>query len=195
MSEIINIGTIANDGTGDTLRGAGEKINANFALPHFGIYDYADLATQTTPIELNVGNDYTAVLTNDGLGANTNLTYKLPTVDNLFDVATNDFNFSGLSLGDKVGVRVSILVTTTVANQNIEIILFLAQTSGSDYSIQLLPNTVSKNIGIQRFTVYQEIYIKNEQTKDFPSRILIVSDNDATVKVTDFYICASKRIV
>jgi len=28
--QTINIGTIANDNTGDTLRGAGEKINDNF---------------------------------------------------------------------------------------------------------------------------------------------------------------------
>ena len=28
--QIINIGTIANDNTGDTLRGAGQKINDNF---------------------------------------------------------------------------------------------------------------------------------------------------------------------
>ena len=29
--EIINIGALANDGSGDTIRNAGRKINANFA--------------------------------------------------------------------------------------------------------------------------------------------------------------------
>ena len=28
--ELINIGALANDGTGDTIRNAGRKINANF---------------------------------------------------------------------------------------------------------------------------------------------------------------------
>lgn len=30
--DVLNVGTTANDGTGDTLRSGGQKINANFAL-------------------------------------------------------------------------------------------------------------------------------------------------------------------
>lgn len=39
--QIINTGTIANDGTGDTLREASRKINDNFAVL-FGLYEGLD---------------------------------------------------------------------------------------------------------------------------------------------------------
>ena len=195
MSEIINIGTIANDGTGDTLRGAGEKINANFVLPHFGIYDYADLATQTTPIELNAGNSYQALLANDGAGATTNLTYKLPTIDNLFDVATNEFDFSGLALGDEVLIRIDLEVATTVANQIIDVFFEIAKGDINSFTLNATSQVQYKTATIHRIICTSSIYMGYNFIRNNPADITIKSDDDATVKVNGFYIKASKRTV
>jgi hypothetical protein len=47
--EEINIGTIANDGTGDTLLDGGEKINKNFEE----LYERTDFANNATTLALS----------------------------------------------------------------------------------------------------------------------------------------------
>ncbi len=48
--QIIDIGTTANDGTGDNLRGGGEKINDNFTE----LYDRTDFANNATTTALSL---------------------------------------------------------------------------------------------------------------------------------------------
>jgi hypothetical protein len=48
--QIINIGTVANDGTGDTIRNAGDKINDNFTE----LYDRTDYAVNATTTALSL---------------------------------------------------------------------------------------------------------------------------------------------
>jgi len=71
--EIIDLGTVANDGTGDSIRVGGEKINDNFT----DLYDVAgwgfysdDLSTPT----ITVTTSFTQITIN-GLGASTNENY------------------------------------------------------------------------------------------------------------------------
>lgn len=52
--QTINIGASANDGTGDTLRGAGEKINDNFGEIYYKLGGDSD--TLSNQISLSVGN-------------------------------------------------------------------------------------------------------------------------------------------
>ena len=52
--QTINVGSAANDGTGDTLRGAGEKINDNFAELYFKLGGDSD--TLASQISLSVGS-------------------------------------------------------------------------------------------------------------------------------------------
>ena len=51
--ELINIGAVADDGTGDTIRGAGIKINNNFtevyAQPNFSLSQLSFDATLSVP--------------------------------------------------------------------------------------------------------------------------------------------------
>ena len=62
--QTINIGTIANDNTGDTLRGAGEKINDNFDE----LYAALPLVTPTTwvPTLIDSGGGRTFAITTNG---------------------------------------------------------------------------------------------------------------------------------
>ena len=85
--ELINIGTIANDGTGDTIRGSGIKINNNFtevyARPHFTL----------THIEFS-GNQIKGLLSNADieLQASGTGTVTMPelTIDSTINISDND---------------------------------------------------------------------------------------------------------
>jgi hypothetical protein len=56
--QTINVGTVANDGTGDTLRAAGQKANANFTE----LYDLTGQAAGINPQT----DDYTLAITDAG---------------------------------------------------------------------------------------------------------------------------------
>lgn len=101
--QTINIGTIANDNTGDTLRGAGQKINDNFT----------ELYTSISA--LNSATAYVPTLTDSGGGrtfTTTVNTARYTQIGNLrwFTVDLTVTNASGAASGD---LRLSLPFTST----------------------------------------------------------------------------------
>ena len=108
--QIIDIGTTANDGTGDPLRDAMDKVNDNFTEVYdtHGWGNYADAATTpatqvvtTTPSKLQI----------DGGGATitTYLPREIRGISELWDT-TND-KINGISLGDTYEIRLNLEIT------------------------------------------------------------------------------------
>lgn len=162
-----------------------------YAAEHFGVYDYNDLATATTPI--SVPNTYTYVdLTNDENGTYTNKTYALTTVTDVWDSATNTFDWSGLELGDTVDIRLDIEVTTTSPNQLVDIDLEMASGSGGSYDI-LFFKGVFKNAGANDVNRFNSIYMGDLTTRDNPAKFKIRSDDTASVVVRGWYVRVNKR--
>jgi len=60
---VINTGTVANDGTGDTLRAAGIKINDNFSEIYTALGDGSAISLTATAAELNTLDGITASTT------------------------------------------------------------------------------------------------------------------------------------
>ena len=101
--QTINIGTIANDNTGDTLRGAGQKINDNFTELYSSIS------------ALNSATAYVPTLTDSGGGrtfTTTVNTARYTQIGNLrwFTVDLTVTNASGTASGD---LRLSLPFTST----------------------------------------------------------------------------------
>ena len=83
---IINIGAIADDGTGDTIRGAGIKINANMAE----LYATGSGSSQLTFIHNNISateSNSDIVLGGNGTGA---VRFGDLTIDNTINISDND---------------------------------------------------------------------------------------------------------
>ena len=98
--QTINIGTLANDGTGDSIRVGGDKINDNFNEVYNytnGFIDYND----TTGSVSITANTWTTI-PNNGLGAFTNKTYKPEGVTEFMDVSNGSIDTSELNLGDAI---------------------------------------------------------------------------------------------
>lgn len=179
--------------TGQILTSTGGA--STWAAPDFtglaqqGVYDYNDLATATTPIALTTpGTQYE--LTNDGAGAFTNLTYALPGLANIWNVATNRFDFvdgTVLKLGDTVDIRFDMEVTTTTANTAIEAVLELGVGAGP-YQLPYYPETNFKSSGTYRVVNWFGIYMGDTNTLNNPARVLVKADTaGATVKVNGWY--------
>lgn len=118
----IGIGASANDGTGDTLRVGGDKINDNFIELYdtLGWGNYSDAATTpatqtftTTPAKLQI----------DGGGSASNSSYlprEIRGSAELWDT-TND-KITPIDVGDTYDCRVSIRVTSKTGTPNVVIL-------------------------------------------------------------------------
>jgi len=190
--QIISIGTIANDNTGDTIRVGGDKINDNFTelydAKRFGIYDYDNTISAQTFVATPI------VLQNDGDGANT---YKniLTGIADIYDTTAFEFDFSGLSIGDVVTIRVDLIVTTSGANQNVRVYLELAQGSGNEYEIDLKQGFYKTATTHNLSDAMTFIYMGNTDTKNNPAQIYFDSDAGATVEVNGWACKVDKQII
>lgn len=115
--ENISIGSSANDGTGDTLRTAGNKINNNFAelYAHFGGGDSSNLSSQVSL------EDSSVVF--EGNSANnfeTRLRVIDPTQDNI------------ITLPDSTGEVVLTTTAQTVARKTLERVSFTGSNISAD---------------------------------------------------------------
>lgn len=156
-----------------------------FTTAAMGFWDYNDTATASTPIAITLANtEYQ--LTNNGLGANTLKTYKLPSISEIFNTSTGYFQFTGLQLGDTVDIRADIEITTASANNVVEVLM--------EYGVGSTPYKITyaqryfKSAGVQKLTIPINFYMGNTLTLSNPARILLKNDTvGSTVKVNGWY--------
>lgn len=170
-----------------TATGSG---TATFVTPPYtsvkmGWWDYNDTATATTPIALSVaGTEYQ--LTNNGLGPYTNTSFALAGVSSIWNTSTNYFNFTDLDIGDTVDNRIDLQVTTTSAN-NIVDVLVEAGIGGTSYKLKI-GTFYFKAAGTHQVTFMSSMYIGDANTRDNPARILAKNDTTgSTVRVNGWF--------
>lgn len=174
-----------------TGTGADAFVTPPFSVGKSGMWDYQDVTTQTTPIALTLA-DTEYQLTNDGAGVNTNTAYKLSGVTNIWNTATNNFNFVGLALGDTVDIRATVVVTTGSVNNTLSFVLECGL-GVSPYKIYSSENYY-KSAGVHEVSVSFPIYMGNALTLNNPAKLsLRNTDTGSTVKVTGWYVRAIKN--
>lgn len=155
-----------------------------------GFFDYNDAATGGTPISHNGSEGYKK-LTNDGAGAFTNLTYIPVGMTTLWNTTTNQFDFSELSLGDMIDLRVDIDVTTTAPNQEVVVRVTLA-IGGVPYSLEV-DRAVFKSAGTYKMLSYTGGYMGDANTLDNAGEVQLDTDDAATVTVQGWYCKVTRR--
>ena len=156
-----------------------------------GFVDYNDAATAITPI--NITPDTWTKLTNDKLGPFTK-TDALPNgVTSLWNSTTNQIILTELPLKSMVNARYDVTVTTTAANQVVNLSVFLGVGSPSEYESPKL-TTQFKTAGTYSLTVFTGSYIGSTDIRDFPAEIKIKSDAACTIKVNGWYFQVFKKV-
>jgi hypothetical protein len=150
-----------------------------------GFIDYNDVTTASTPVSIPATNTFTK-LTNDGAGGSTNKLFPPTGVTELWNVATNQFDFTQLELGDQVDIRFDVEVTTTVANQGFEIQLTLG-IGGSPYTKTMFQG-VRVTPGAKPTVPYFGIYMGDTDTLNNPCEVGVKSASACSVKVIGWYI-------
>lgn len=156
--ENIFIGSSANDGTGDTLRTAGSKINSNFAeiYAHLGGGDSSNLSTQVTL------NDSSVVF--EGSSANafeTRLKVTDPTKDNI------------VTIPDSTGEVLLDKAAQTVSRKTLERVSFTGSnisangTADSNASFIIGNKATALSVSLHNGSVHGEIkYFANRKAGD-----------------------------
>ena len=156
-----------------------------------GWADYADTATTGTPINVTA---VPAVLTNDGLGVDTNSTY-LPIGGNgitqLWDTSSNGFDFSDLNVGDMLEIRMDIDVI--IASNNTAVDVNLHMGSGGTVIVPFISQQNFKTTGTFEVIRYMGLYIGSEDIRDTLAQLKISADNNCTCIVNGWYIKATRR--
>jgi len=149
-----------------------------------GFIDYNDTATSLLPLSVTAILGEIA-LTNDGLGIFSNSLYKPTGITDIWDSVSNKFDWTDLSLGDMVDIRLEIEVTTTSPNQYVEVNLYMNE-GISEYSIPFV-HQVYKSAGTYKISAFNGIYMGNTDALNNPAVFRILSDDDASVVVNGWY--------
>lgn len=149
-----------------------------------GGFDYHDLATQTTPLAYVSGD---LQLTNDILGANTFLSQPPYGITSVWDEETNTFDFSQLSVGDEVLLRVHINITTTGVNQISSLRLLLGEGTANEYSLPIDLAIAEKDIASHDVIKQINFYLKNVDWRTVPAKLIFSSETNCSVKVISFH--------
>lgn len=160
--QVLNRGTIANDGTGDTLRTAGQKINENFDE----LYEYLGGNTNGT-LSTQIGIENDAVVF-EGASAN-NFEVRLKAAD-----ATAD---RILTLPDASGDFVLTTATQTLTNKTITSPTISGLTitdGGANHEYSLVPADIAanRNINLPLLTNNDE-FTFNNHTQTLTNKTLV----------------------
>ena len=137
------------------------------------------------------GSGYVQLI-NDAAGANSRSDLAPTGITSVYDSGTNTFDFSELSVGDNVTLRIDLAVTTTAANQFVATRLEF-DNNGSPFLIDFA-YTEFRGAGVKPFVREVTFFIGSNDIKDFPVELQFTSDANATVNMTGYAVFIQHRI-
>lgn len=152
----------------------------------FGYFHYADLDTQTTP--LNFVALTPLQLINDTLGVFTNEDQAPYGISSVWDKPTDSLDFSQLSVGDAVLFRADLSISTTSVNQNLQLYIKFGIGTPSEYDLLIDSWNEKSVVSFKHFIKDVSFSIDNTDWRDAPAKIYLLSDDNGSVKVNGWYI-------
>jgi hypothetical protein len=154
-------------------------------LNSVGYFDYEDFTTSVVP--LSATNGVAKKLTNDTEGVNTSTDQNPYGVSFVWDFINNQFNFSELTIGDTIDVRIHITVTTTTSNQKVEIKSRFGIGSASQFETVIYDN-VFKSSGTHEISFVAPFYLGSLDIINSPAELYLTTDANATIRVYGWYV-------
>ena len=147
-------------------------------------FDASDTATTSSPIAHGAGATNT-YLTNNAIGSSTT-SYNPDSNSELWDPATNKFDFTSLKVGDTVFFRVDINLSNSAA-QEVDLFMSLAEGSAAPYELNMNHTYYKTASTLANDTAIFEIYIGDENTRTGGARFRFSSIAAATIIVNGWY--------
>ena len=156
----LNLGTVADDGTGTTIRAGGDLINDNFNEIYSKLGDGTTLHDLTFPnaTDTVVGRDTTDTLTNKSLDGSTNTFSNIPgsaLTNASFTLVDESSTSATINLGETLGITGGTNLTTAISGDNINITLNSSVTGLTSLQTETLTNA-SGNLLVDSATYITE---------------------------------------
>ena len=148
-------------------------------------FDANDTATAVTPIAHTAAATNT-YLTNNAIGASTN-SYNPDSKTTLWNPATNKFDFTSLKIGDTVEIRADIEVDVLSANQEIDLLMSLAEATAAPYELNISHSYYKSISSANKVTFLFRIYMGDEVTRTGGARFRFASSSAATILVNGWF--------
>lgn len=155
-----------------------------------GYFDYNDSGATTLTYVSGVDKK----ITNDALGSFTNLDNPPYGITSLWNTTTNQFDFSQLTVGDQVDIRIKLIPTTSSANEVMKVKIKFGIGSPSEFT-EIFNIQYRKNASTDDYIFYTGFYIGSEDILNYPAEVYFVADGGGTLKVGGFYIRAIRKDV
>jgi hypothetical protein len=152
----------------------------------YAVYDDSRAST------LTLTADTLTVVPNDALGTATTNAYLPLGVTNLWNAGTSSFDFSELSVGDTVEMRIIVQPTTTNNNTEIELDLYLGS-GGTQYKVPFITTQNFQFSGLYEATRYTSFPIRDEDTRTSAAQFKAVADKNCTLQTDDFFIKVTRN--
>ena len=133
-----------------------------------GSFHYADLATQTVPLVILPATP--KKLTNDAEGVYTNLANTPYGVSSVWNTATNQLDFTQLSLGDTLTFRLDAVITTSAINQTAKAYIKFGVGSLSEFDL-IISQAGIKTAGSYPFVSEVSFDLAYQDIVDNPAEI------------------------
>jgi hypothetical protein len=173
---------------GIALAGNGTGATPLQAVYVDGYEDYNDSATNITPLSVTANTPI--IVPCDGLGVNTQLTYKPFGVARLYDPTTNSLDLTGLAVGDEVMIQVDIEVSPLANNARVRLYLDFENVG---FTRNIGSVTYYKGTTPEQMSETSHFYIGYPEVLAEPVKVMIWSDVDCSVVVRGFYISVKRR--
>jgi len=150
-----------------------------------GYFDHNDLETHTTPISFTSG--VLTKLTNDTLGAFTDLSKAPYGVTNVWDDGLNQFDFSQMDVGDTIDLRIDLDVTTTGTNKTLKMFIKFGIGTPSEFMKFIDAVEFKTAVTNENVTANIPFYLGSEDIKNAPAELYVLADTSGSLKVNGWY--------
>lgn len=154
-------------------------------LNSVGSFRYQDLSSQITPVSIIASTD--TLIANDTEGDKTNLSNSPYGVSTVYLETENAFDFSSLSIGDTIDLRIDLTIETTIANQIFKLFARTATSSINEEDKYFAFEQI-KSIGTNSFSFSIPFDIANGDIQNNPAQIFINSDASASISNINYYV-------
>lgn len=144
----------------------------------------ADSSTQLPNPVFSYTGGISANIPNNGLGGSVN-DLSPESITLFYDFGLQQFDFSQFTLGDFITLRVDLDITTTSLDQEIDLLVTLAEGTPSAKSIKM-SRDYFKNAGTYNVVGEATFNIANTDIQGNPGHVQIYSANDASIRVNTF---------
>lgn len=136
------------------------------------------------------GSGFVKVL-NDGAGTNTRTDLPPSGVTSIYDPVTSQFDFSELSVGDNVTIRIDWEITTTAANQSVTTELYV-DNNGAPFVI-VFDYSEFKTAAATPYSREITFFVGSDDVKNNPIEVQFSSDANATLNLGGWAVFITRR--